>query len=96
MADTLARILNADAVLHLIDAPAVAAGGCVAAVDLSLARLGQSLAGYLPLATKMDAAGSEGAMSLLRPALGDRLVPCSALVGQGIRQIRAFLSSVVV
>lgn len=93
LAEAMARLLVADVILHVVDAERVGKRGQLSAADAALARFGHNRSGYLLVGTKMDAPFSPQGLYLLRQFAGNpEVVPCSVVIGQGIRPIKNFLS----
>jgi len=94
MAEALGRLVTADVVVHVVDAAHTGEEGSLREVDTALFRLLQAKRKYLVMANKMDQAGAAEGLAIVRQcAQGGEVVASSALVGQGIRQLRTFLAS---
>lgn len=87
MADTIRNAADASFILHVVD-PVRPLDG----VDLDLMRYGQSLEQYALLANKVDLPGrAERVPELERLAGPAPVIPTSALMGTGLREVRAFI-----
>ena len=96
MARTLARLAEADAVLHVIDASRAAAGG-LSTIDERVAEVARAReVPYLLALNKIDL--DPGLLSLQAPAHGRRtaVAPVSALTGSGVEGIWRFVLRAVV
>lgn len=95
MAQTLATVREANAILHVIDAAAVGTKGAInviGEVDYQVANFAQMRGGYLLLANKMDLAGAEeGLAKLRREFVGHPVAPISALHKRGFKEVKAFV-----
>lgn len=101
MAQTLRAIVNADVVLHMVDAAAIGEAGSVekgkhlgaegawSALDDQIAELGDHKSGYLILANKMDLQSAKrGYRELSKRFTRHRVVPISALHQSGFREVK--------
>jgi len=99
MAQTLQALTLAQVVLHVVDASRIrehvppdsqrhSSFGWLP-VDEQLAEFGMAKAGYLILANKMDLPGAkEGYQQLIKRFSKQRIIPVSALVGSGFREVK--------
>ncbi len=101
MAQTLRAIVNADVVLHMVDAAAIGEVGLGrkpnraahehgwSELDDQIAELGEHKSGYLILANKMDLPGAkQGYRELSKRFTRHRVVPISALHQNGFREVK--------
>lgn len=102
MAQTLKSIVDADVVLHLVDAAKIGESGASTSsshgarveggwstLDDQVARLGEHKDGYLILANKMDLPlAKAGYRELAKRFTRHRVVPVSALYNSGFREVR--------
>ncbi|MBO8140981.1 MAG: 50S ribosome-binding GTPase [Firmicutes bacterium] len=95
MAQTLAAVREAQAILHMIDAAALGEAEAVNAigeVDYQVAQFAQMRGGYLLLANKMDLpAARVGLARLKQEFAGHPIAPVSALYRQGFDEVKAFV-----
>lgn len=96
IAQTLAKIRQADVVLHLVDASAVGKRGAVEAlgeIDYQIAQFAQMRKSYLLLANKIDLTEArDGLFRLQGEFPGHRIIPVSALQRKGFREVKAFVT----
>lgn len=96
IAQTLAKIRQADVVLHIVDASAVGKQGAVEAlgeIDYQIAQFAQMRKSYLLLANKMDLPDSREALFRLQGEFpGHRIIPVSALHRKGFREVKQFVT----
>lgn len=102
MAQTLKAIMEADVILHIVDAAKIGRGDPAEAnradadgatgwseLDDQIAQLGTKKPGYLILANKMDLAFAKaGCRSLQKRFSKHRVVPISALHRSGFREVK--------
>ena len=89
VAETLARLLSTDLVIHVVDGAATGERDGLAAADIALWRLARQWRRYLLVVSRMDCASALAGLALVRELDPEvALVPVSALTGQGIRQLR--------
>lgn len=94
VAQTLAALGSAAAVLHVVDAAALgeAPGSGLSRVDLELARYAPQRAGYAIVANKADLPWARSGIDALRRAFPQHPVwPVSALCGTGVRSLTFWL-----
>lgn len=84
---TLEETIHSDLLLHVIDASDHDAAGQIQAVETVLAELGCEDIPRLNVLNKIDAAGEEASLPLLRVQLDDA-VEISAMTGQGLDILR--------
>lgn len=89
----LEQVMVSDLVLHVIDAGAAgtrrpeAAG----AFDTALAAWGKTRSGYCLIANKMDKAGSQDGLRLIKERFrGTALIPVSAVTRRGFRDLKGW------
>ncbi|WP_290587444.1 GTPase [Alicyclobacillus sp.] len=97
MAQTLQAMMDADLILHMVDAGAIGRGiagreGGPAgwdALEEQIASFGLRRGGYVILANKMDLSGAlDGYRYLCRRYSKQRVLPISALHGTGFREVK--------
>ncbi|NLN19468.1 MAG: GTP-binding protein HSR1 [Firmicutes bacterium] len=97
MAQTLAHVREARAILHMVDASKAAERGAVGAigeVDYQVAQFAQMRGGYCILANKMDLpTAAEGLEIIRREFAGHLIIPISALYGHGFKEVKRFVWS---
>jgi 50S ribosomal subunit-associated GTPase HflX len=97
MAQTLANVREARAILHMVDASKAADRGAVEAlgeVDYQVAQFAQMRGGYCILANKMDLPCATAGLEIIRREfVGHLIIPISALYSQGFKEVKRFVWS---
>lgn len=95
MAQTLATVRQAQAILHMVDASKAGHRGAVEAigeVDYQVAQFAQMRGGYCILANKMDLPGAARGLAIIRREfVGHVIIPISALYSQGFKDVKRFV-----
>ncbi len=96
IAQTLAKVRQADIVIHIVDASAVGKKGAPEAlgeVDYQIAQFAQMRKSYLLIANKIDLPEArDGLFRLQEEFPGHRIIPVSALYQKGFKEVKAFVS----
>jgi len=95
IAQALSMVREADLILHLVDGVEVGQSELIqvlASVDYQVAQFAQMKGSYAILVNKIDLTGAEkGLNKLQKEFLGHNIIPISALLKDGFKEVKAFV-----